>query len=55
MDTDLQRSQPSAATEAVPTALLFELSDDDPQAARIASAQQLLFPSAPRAMCEEVV
>jgi hypothetical protein len=51
MDMDLQQSHPRAGTEAVSPALLFQLSDDDPQVARIAAAQQLLFP--PPAPCAQ--
>lgn len=35
-------------------ALLFRLEDDSPQMARVAAAQQLLFPPNPRAICDEL-
>lgn len=35
-------------------ALLFHLEDDSPQIARVAAAQQLLFPSNPRTICDEL-
>jgi hypothetical protein len=35
-------------------ALMFELHDDNPQLARVAAAQQLLFPSSPRSLCDEL-
>jgi hypothetical protein len=40
--------------EPVPSALLFHVNDDSPQNARIPAAQQLLFPTSPRAVCEEL-
>lgn len=54
MHTDLQQHHPRATTETVFPALLFELSDDDPQVARVAAAQGLLFPAHPRALCDEL-
>jgi hypothetical protein len=39
--------------EAAP-ALLFHLHEDNPQKARVTAAQQLLFPSSPRLICEEL-
>lgn len=35
-------------------ALLFQIHDDNPQSARVAAAQQLLFPSSPRSLCDEL-
>jgi hypothetical protein len=35
-------------------ALMFELHDDNPLLARVAAAQQLLFPSSPRSLCDEL-
>ncbi len=42
--------------ESQPTepALLFQLQDDNPEVARVAAEQQLLFPTNPRAVCEEI-
>jgi hypothetical protein len=44
---------PSGQHPAIP-ALLFHVEDDNPQMARVAAAQQLLFPSNPRAICDEL-
>jgi hypothetical protein len=44
---------PVTGAAAVP-ALLFHLHDDNPQSARVAAAQQLLFPATPRGVCEEM-
>ncbi len=41
------RSEPTPA-------LLFNLHDDSPQKARVTAAQQLLFPTNPRLICEEM-
>ena len=35
-------------------ALLFHLHDDHPQKARVSAAQQLLFPTSPNLVCEEI-
>jgi len=35
-------------------ALLFDFTGDDPKSARVAAAQQLLFPAHPRKLCEEI-
>ncbi len=42
------------ALERTAPALLFQLHDDGPQMARVAAAQQLLFPSSPRSFCDEI-
>lgn len=42
------------ANHPVSPALLFHLEDDNAQIARVAVAQQLLFPSNPRAVCDEL-
>jgi hypothetical protein len=34
--------------------LLLQLHDDSPQMARVTAAQQLLFPSSPRAVCDDM-
>jgi hypothetical protein len=44
---------PPGPDTAVP-ALLFQLHDDNPQMARVGVAQQLLFPSSPRTVCDEM-
>lgn len=46
--------QHSPAIDAALPALLFHLHDDNPQVARVAAAQQLLFPATPRGVCEEM-
>lgn len=45
-------AQPNSA--AAPPALLFHLHDDAPHSARVAAAQQLLFPASPQVICEEL-
>jgi hypothetical protein len=40
--------------DPVSPALLFHLEDDSPQMARVAAAQQLLFPTNPRVICDEL-
>src|SRR5258707_207331 len=34
--------------------LLIDLHEDSPQMARVTAAQQLLFPSSPRSLCDEI-
>ena len=47
--------KPSATGGAEAVApLLFQLHEDNPQKARVAAAQQLLFPTNPRIICEEL-
>ena len=41
-------------SEPVSPALLFQIQDDNPQVARVAAAQQLLFPATSRAVCNEI-
>ncbi len=54
MGASLEANQyPPTGETAVP-ALLFQLHDDNPQIARVAAAQQLLFPATPRSICEEI-
>lgn len=43
-----------AALEPTAAALLFQLHDDNPQIARVAPGQKLLFPSSPRSLCDEI-
>ncbi len=45
-------SPPGGAEAAAP--LLFHLHEDSPQKARVTAAQQLLFPTNPRMICEEL-
>jgi hypothetical protein len=40
--------------ESVVSTLLFHLQEDNPQTARVAAAQQLLFPATPRGVCDEM-
>ena len=40
--------------QSVVPALLFQVQDDSPQTARVTAAQQLLFPTTPRAVSEEL-
>lgn len=53
MEPTLQPSSFRGSDHTVP-ALLFELQDDNPQVARVPAAQQLLFPSISRAVCDEI-
>lgn len=46
------RAQPPRSEP--PPALLFNLHDDSPHKARVTAAQQLLFPTNPRLICEEM-
>jgi hypothetical protein len=50
---DAAQLQAGPEAAAVP-ALLFQLHDDNPQMARVPVAQQLLFPSSPRMVCDEM-
>lgn len=43
-----------AGLDTARPALLLQLHDDNPQMARVAAAQQLLFPSSPRSVCDEI-
>ncbi len=54
MDPGLGQIGLKAAQETAAPALLFPLEEDSPHMARVAAAQQLLFPSAPRAICDEL-
>ena len=54
MEPTLQPQHSPANIEAGIPALLFQLQDDSPQLARVAAAQQLLFPSMSRAVCDEL-
>ncbi len=54
MDPSFELKQFTADTPPTEPALLFQLQDDDLEVARVAAAQQLLFPATPRAVCEEI-
>ncbi len=54
MDSSFELKQFPADREPSEQALLFQLQDDNPEIARVAAAQQLLFPASPRAVCEEL-
>lgn len=54
MDPSFEPHQLQAGGEAALPALLFDLGEDNPQAARVAAAQQMLFPATPRAVCDEM-
>jgi hypothetical protein len=47
-------NQPAAGREVATPALLFQLTEDNPQMARVPAAQELLFPSGARALCSEL-
>ncbi len=53
MNSALESNQPPVGEESA-AALLFQLPDDSHQMARVAAAQQLLFPSSPRSLCDEL-
>jgi hypothetical protein len=53
MDSNLASHQ-VAGTVINPAALSFVLHNDEPRHVRITSPQQLLFPSSPRSVCEEL-
>ncbi len=50
----LQAHHPRGNNHSIPPALLFQLQDDNPQTARVAAAQQLLFPATARVVCDEI-
>ncbi len=52
MSSTFESNQLQMGREAA--ALLFDLHDDGPQMARVTAAQQLLFPSSPRSLCDEI-
>jgi len=54
MDASFEPNQQMPAGDPAIPALLFHLHDDNPQIARVAAAQQLLFPATPRGVCEEM-
>ena len=54
MEPMLEPSQYQPGRDTVAPGLLFRLNNDGPQMARIVAAQQLLFPSSPRSVCNEV-
>jgi hypothetical protein len=54
MDTFLHPHPNRSYSEPTVPPLLFQLHDDDPQLARVATTQQLLLPATPRAICDEL-
>ncbi|MGH7967838.1 MAG: hypothetical protein ACREIC_03830 [Limisphaerales bacterium] len=54
MEPILQPHQTRVNVDVGIPALLFQLQDDDPQTARVPAAQQLLFPSISRSVCDEI-
>jgi hypothetical protein len=54
MDANFEPNQLLAGGELAAPALLFHLQEDNPQTARVAAAQQLLFPANSRALCGEL-
>lgn len=54
MRSMFQPNQVQATGDSPAPALLFQLQEDSPQMARVAAAQQLLFPSSPRSLCDEM-
>jgi hypothetical protein len=54
MHSTIQINQLQAGPESGTSALLFQLQDDSPHSARVPAAQQLLFPSSPRSLCDEM-
>jgi hypothetical protein len=54
MDLTVEANLLHAGRDLAAPALLFQLHDDNPQMARVAAAQQLLFPSSPRMVCDEI-
>jgi len=54
MGAHLESNEYPAHGEPAVPALLFQLHDDNPQIARVAAAQQLLFPATPRSISEEI-
>jgi hypothetical protein len=54
MHSMIEMNQLPARREPGEPALLFQLQDDSPHIARVPAAQQLLFPSSPRSLCDEM-
>jgi hypothetical protein len=54
MDPIINLNTGHAGLDANPAALLFNFEKDDPQLARAPNAQQLLFASDPRSVCQEI-
>jgi hypothetical protein len=54
MRSTIEFNQLQAGRDSGTTALLFQLQDDSPHIARVSAAQQLLFPSSPRSLCDEI-
>jgi hypothetical protein len=54
MNASFGPDQFHASRAAAMPALLFHQPEDDPQTVRIGAAQQLLFPTSPRALCAEL-
>jgi hypothetical protein len=54
MDPTFQPHQFQAGYEAAVPALLFPFYDDNPRMARVTAVQELLFPSSPRSLSEEI-
>lgn len=49
-----EANPPQSGLDSVAPALLFQLHEDNLQMARVAAAQQLLFPSSPRSVCDTI-
>lgn len=54
MDLRLETDHLPAGGEAAAPMRLFASALEDPEAARVSAAQQLLFPADPQALCEEI-
>jgi hypothetical protein len=54
MHSTIAMNEPQAERDSKVPAQLFQLQDDGPHIARVQAAQQLLFPSSPRSVCDEL-
>jgi hypothetical protein len=54
MNSIFELNQVQSGRSSFTPALLVHLHDDNPQSARVPAAQQLLFPSSPRSLCDEL-
>jgi hypothetical protein len=54
MNSTFELNQFHAGSEPAQPASLFQIADDNPQMARVPAAQQLLFPSSPQSLCDEM-
>ena len=54
MDSAIESNQLQVGQDPAMPSPFLQMLEDSPQMARVAAAQQLLFPSSPRSLCDEI-